>query len=135
MNPSDVRHIAAMVAERTGVPVEMILGPRRVASVVVARHAFWMLLSKSHPRQTLPSIAAELGVHHTTLFHAIGILTCRAPTTIDESVSIYNELLPRVRIELPALFRATSEDCRDLKSIAFHALDISPHDAGMAAAE
>lgn len=60
--------IAAEVAGRHGIPVEVMLGRSRKASVVAARfHFFWAM--RTFTDMSLPEIGRRVGFDHATVRH------------------------------------------------------------------
>ncbi len=57
------------VADLSGIPAEEIMGRRRVADVVFARHAAMYLMRKAN--RSYPQIGLWFNRDHTTIMHAV----------------------------------------------------------------
>jgi chromosomal replication initiation ATPase DnaA len=66
------KRIISRIAEAHGFTLADILGPRRTAGLVVARHAAIAEVAREHPRLSLPRIGMIFGGRdHTTILHAL----------------------------------------------------------------
>lgn len=73
--------LAVDAARDGGVTVDDVLGHARLASVKRARHDYWSRLRSF--RYSYPEIAARVGVHHTTVLHALKKLRARGDARPD----------------------------------------------------